>query len=206
MNKLEKIINYLYQYPSDINEHFPALIEYGSQCDHITEMGVRWITSTWAFLGCAPKKLVSYDMQDPSFWDTNNPAEQLDIIARGYNKLQDVYDVANEFGLDFRFIQANVLNIEIEETDLLFIDTCHTYKHLKEELKLHAHKVKKYIIFHDTTTYAYIDETNYDSLGGVFAPDGGGIWKAIEEFLQNNPHWELEKRYMNNNGLTIIKK
>jgi hypothetical protein len=168
-------------------------------------MGVRWITSTWAFLGCAPKKLVSYDMQDPSFWDTNNPAEQLDIIARGYNKLQDVYDVANEFGLDFRFIQANVLNIEIEETDLLFIDTCHTYKHLKEELKLHAHKVKKYIIFHDTTTYAYIDETNYDSLGGVFAPDGGGIWKAIEEFLQNNPHWELEKRYMNNNGLTIIK-
>jgi hypothetical protein len=205
MNKLEKIINYLYQYPSDINEHFPALIEYGSQCDHITEMGVRWITSTWAFLGCAPKKLVSYDMQDPSFWDTNNPAEQLDIIARGYNKLQDVYDVANEFGLDFRFIQANVLNIEIEETDLLFIDTCHTYKHLKEELKLHAHKVKKYIIFHDTTTYAYIDETNYDSLGGVFAPDGGGIWKAIEEFLQNNPHWELEKRYMNNNGLTIIK-
>ena len=42
-------------------------------------------------------------------------------------------------------------------------------------------------------------------LVGVFAPDGGGIWKAIEEFLQNNPHWELEKRYINNNGLTIIK-
>lgn len=205
MNKLEKIVNYLYQYPSDINEHFPALIEYGSQCDHITEMGVRWITSTWAFLGCAPKKLISYDMQDPSFWDTNNPAEQLDIITRGYNKLQDVYDVADEFGLNFKFIQANVLNIEIEETDLLFIDTCHTYKHLKEELKLHSHKVKKYIVFHDTTTYAHVDETNYNPLGGIFTSDGEGIWKAIEEFLQDNPHWELEKRYMNNNGLTIIK-
>jgi len=204
-NKLEEIVNYLYQYPSDVNEHFPALIKYGSECEHITEMGVRWITSTWAFLGCFPKKLVSYDLQNPSFWDINNPEEKLEIINRGYNKIQDVYDVANEFGLDYTFIQANVLDIEIEETDLLFIDTCHSYKHLKEELKLHASKVKKYLVFHDTTTYAHIDETNYETLGGMFVAEGIGIWKAIEEFLQDNPQWKLEQRYMHNNGLTILK-
>lgn len=204
-NKLEEIVNYLYQYPSDINEHFPALIKYGSECDHITEMGVRWITSTWAFLGCAPKKLISYDMQNPSFWGEGSIHMSNDAIQRGYNKLQDVYDIANEFGLDYEFIQANVLDIEIEETDLLFIDTCHSYKHLKAELKLHASKVRKYLVFHDTTTYAYVDETNYESLGGIFTSEGIGIWRAIEEFLQENPQWKLEKRYMNNNGLTILK-
>jgi len=206
MNKLEEIVNYLYQYPSDINEHFPALIKYGSECNHITEMGVRWITSTWAFLGCGPEKLISYDMQDPSYWDESNPEEKLEIIQRGYNKLQDVYDVADEFGLDFKFIKANVLDIEIEETDLLFLDTWHAYKQLKAELELHSPKVRKYIVFHDTTTYGDIDETNYEILGSEWKGEGIGIWRAIEEFLQSNPEWELIERFTNCNGLTIIGK
>ena len=36
---LENLVNKLHQTPSDINEHFPAIIKYGSECDHITEMG-----------------------------------------------------------------------------------------------------------------------------------------------------------------------
>lgn len=206
MNKLEEIINYLYQYPSDINEHFPALIKYGSECDTITEMGVRWITSTWAFLGCAPDSLISYDMNDPSTWAEGSIHMSGDAVSRGFNKIQDVYDVANDFCLNFKFIQANVLDVEIEETDLLFLDTWHSYKQLKAELKLHAPKVKKYLVFHDTTTYANIDETNYEDLGAEWKAEGIGIWRAIEEFLQDNPQWILEQRYMNNNGLTILKK
>lgn len=206
MNKLEKIVNLMYEFPGDINEHIPALIKYGSECDIITEMGVRWITSTWAFLGCAPKQLTSYDMRDPSTWDTGGEGENQDIIHRGYNTIKEVYEVADEFGLNFKFIQANVLEVEIEETDLLFLDTWHSYKQLKAELNLHSSKVKKYIVFHDTTTYATIDETNYEALGLEWKAEGIGIWKAIEEFLQNNPQWILEERFMNNNGLTIIKR
>ena len=133
MYDLEQIINQIYQTPSDINEHIPALIEYASECDHITEMGVRAITSTWAFLGAAPKKLISYDIQDPSTWGEN---------------IQDVKDTAGAYGIDFTFILADVLKIEIEETDLLFLDTWHSYKQLKSELNLHSSKVRKYIIFH----------------------------------------------------------
>ena len=33
-----------------------------------------------------------------------------------------------------------------------------------------------------------------------------GLWPAIVEFLDNNDDWELEKRYENCNGLTILKK
>ena len=98
------------------------------------------------------------------------------------------------------------MDIEIEETDLLFLDTWHAYKQLKAELELHSPKVRKYIVFHDTTTYGDIDETNYEILGSEWKGEGIGIWRAIEEFLQSNPEWELIERFTNCNGLTIIGK
>ena len=33
-----------------------------------------------------------------------------------------------------------------------------------------------------------------------------GLWPAVEEFLENNDNWELEKKYENCNGLTILKR
>jgi hypothetical protein len=33
-----------------------------------------------------------------------------------------------------------------------------------------------------------------------------GLWPAIEEFLEEHPEWNLEKRYTNNNGLTILSR
>ena len=43
--------------PSDINEHLPTLKKYSEECEHITEMGVRWVVSTFAFLMGKPKKI-----------------------------------------------------------------------------------------------------------------------------------------------------
>ena len=71
MYYLEQIVNQIYTTPSDINEHIPTLIDYASECEHITEMGVRAITSTWAFLGAAPKKLISYDIENPKHYGAN---------------------------------------------------------------------------------------------------------------------------------------
>ena len=80
------------------------------------------------------------------------------------------------------------------------------FKQLKAELALHADKTKKYIIFHDTTSFENIDEESYEMWGDEWKAEGIGIWKAIEEFLVTNDHWVLEKRFTNNNGLTIIKR
>jgi len=192
MHNLETLINQLHQTPSDINEHIPTLVEYGSECETITEMGVRTITSTWAFLGCAPKSLISYDIQDPSKWGAN---------------IQDVYDTAKSYGLNFEFRKENVLKIEIEETDLLFLDTWHAYDQLKAELRLHSNKAKKYIIMHDTTSYEFRDEplTSENAWEGEL-DFGRGLWAAIEEFLESSEEWVLHKRYTNNNGLTILKR
>jgi hypothetical protein len=188
---LETKVNEMYLTPSDINEHIPTLLKYGNKCDSITEMGVRAICSTWVFLGSSPKKMRSYDIQNPSNWGGD---------------IQSVKETAEYYGIDFDFILANVLDIEIEETDLLFLDTWHAYKQLKAELELHASNVKKYIIFHDTTSFAVKDETSYEIWGDEWKGEGIGIWLAIEEFLHSNPEWKLIERFENNNGLTIIGK
>lgn len=178
MNLVE-IYNQKCSIPSDINEHLPTLKKYAEECEHITEMGVRWVVSTYALLMGNPKKMISYDI---------NGVDWLPISEL-------VKDTTN-----FEFRVANTLDLEIEDTDLLFIDTLHNYKQLSGELKLHGNKSRKYIIMHDTTLFEWIGES-YE--GKV---DEMGLWPAIEEFLNENPHWELFERYTNNNGLTILKR
>jgi hypothetical protein len=188
METLEQKYSSLVETPSDINEHLPTLKKYSEECDHITEMGVRWIVSTYAFLLGKPKTLISIDIQHPNTWNASlNPVQ--------------VY--AMEEDIDFKFMLGNTLEIEIEQTDLLFIDTWHAYKQLKNELELHHSKVNKYIILHDTSNYEFSDETSYEEWG--WKGENKGIWPAIEEFLQDHDEWVLHERYTNNNGLTILK-
>lgn len=174
---------------SDINEHLPTLNQYALECDHITEMGVRWVVSTYAFLAATPKKLRSIDMLPPDNWGVDINV----LIAE-----------ARALGCDFNFKLANVLDITIEETDLLFIDTWHAYKQLKAELEMHHTMVRKYIILHDTTTYEYNDESGYEQYG--FQGAGQGLWPAVSEFLENHTEWQVKERFTNNNGLTILEK
>jgi hypothetical protein len=189
---IEQHINLLYSTPSDINEHIPTILKYGNECNHITEMGVRGIISTWGWLASTPDKLICYDLHNPNRWGGN---------------LQDVYDTAKELQVDFTFIEADVLTIQIEPTDLLFIDTWHTYDQLSKELEIHSKNVKKYIAFHDTTSFEYINESTSSEHAWTGAlSEKQGVWRAIEDFLNTTDEWILEKRFTNNNGFTIIKK
>lgn len=188
---LEEKIQQITNVTSDINEHIPTLIKYGAECDHITEMGVRGIISTWAFVAANPKHLICYDIQHPQ---------------RFGGDLTQVENECLKHMIEFNFTEVNVLDVEIESTDLLFIDTWHAYKQLKAELKLHSPKVNKYIILHDTTTFADRDETSYEAWGSEWVGDQQGLWKCIEEFVHSNPEWIIHERFTNNNGLTILKK
>jgi hypothetical protein len=179
MNQLQQTYEELCTRPSDINEHLPTLKKYANECEHITEMGVRWVVSTYALLMGKPKKLISYDINPIN----SEPIQEM------------VKDVT-----DFKFSVANTLDLEIEETDLLFIDTLHNYNQLRGELELHGNKAKKYIIFHDTTAFEWIGESYEGKVDEI------GLWPAIEWFLENNTNWELYERFTNNNGLTILKR
>ena len=64
MKKLKTVEDYFLEkksIKSDINEHLDTFVRYGKECETITEMGVRGITSTWAWMMSNPKKLVGID-------------------------------------------------------------------------------------------------------------------------------------------------
>lgn len=163
--------------PSDINENVHILYELGKECKHITEMGVRTGVSTRALLN-TDAELISYDIQ------LNESVYELFQIAKKYKK-------------KVQYIKADVLNITIEETDLLFIDTLHTYDQLKKELKLHGNKARKYIAFHDTYTFGLKGETGNDK---------NGLLSAIIEFVMENPNWKFKVYKTNNNGFTVLER
>ena len=66
MNIIERYNQELNIIESDINEHLPVLREYAEKCDTITEMGVRFVVSTYAFAIANPKKIVSIDIIHPN--------------------------------------------------------------------------------------------------------------------------------------------
>jgi cephalosporin hydroxylase len=161
---------------SDINQHIPVLYFLAMQCDTVTELGVRWGTSSLAFLH-SRARLRSYDIEITT-------------------KARELFDFARSQGKDAELIQADSLNIEnFEKTDLLFIDTKHTSEQAIQELyKYHSH-VKKWIVLHDTELFG---ETGEDKTLGLN--------HAVTEFLLNYPEWQIGIKLSNNNGLTILSR
>jgi len=141
--------------------------------ERVTEFGVRGGNSTVALACGRPKSLISYDI--------DKMPEDLKNVVSGVT--------------DFRFIQKNVLEIIIEETDLLFIDTFHSFGQLQAELELHAPKVRKYIITHDTATFGVVGEDKKSP----------GLINAIEQFISSGV-WKKVKEFKNNSGLIVLKR
>lgn len=162
---------------SDTNELFPTFRSYTEKCSHVTEFGVRGVFTTWAFLAGRPKRMVSYDIE-------YNP------------NIEGAKKEALRAGILFEFRQENTLEAVIEPTDLLFIDTTHTYVHLKAELERHADKVRKWIMVHDTETFG-------DSSQDGTSP---GEKQAIAEFLAAHPEWTQKEHLPMSNGLTVLER
>lgn len=162
---------------SDINENLHILYELAQTCNHVTEMGVRTGVSTRAFLA-TNCELVSYDTV------LNDQVTQL-------------FNLAKSTGKQVKYIKANTLELSIEPTDLLFIDTLHNYSQLKKELELHGNKSRKYLAFHDTHTFGLKGETDRDTRG---------LLSAVIEFVIQNPQWRFKIYKTNNNGMTVLER
>lgn len=168
--------------PSDINEHVATLRRLASHCSHVTEFGVRSGNSTRALIAARPGRLVSYDVREDPY-------------------IRHIFSQEEDAGFLYDYLIEDVLTVEIEPTDMLFIDTWHVYQQLIQELSLHAGKVSKYIVMHDTETYGLAGE----AIPGRDEPEGG-LLQAIGEFLVHNLDWTVLFHYPNNNGLTVLAK
>lgn len=181
--RIEEIYGILCARPSDIHEHLPILRRYAAGADGVIELGVRGITSTWAFLAARPRWLLSVDIQHP-----RQVGGDLDLVET----------LAAEAGLDFRFWLADDRTIDLPEADVLFIDTLHTYDQLRAELWRHACRARKWILLHDTETFAEKGE----------AKRARGLRPALEEFLADptlGAPWAVHEVHRNNNGLTVLR-
>ena len=163
----------------DIRGHLPTIRKYADHCNYCVEMGVRRVVSTWSFLASKCKKVTSIDITPIS-------EESLSLLN----------SAAKEKDIKFEFVLGDTTKIEIEFCDLLFIDTLHNFSQLSKELALHGNKARKYLMFHDTTTFGQRDETG----------SGVGLQPAIDTFLEENNHWSIEEVFTHDNGLTILKR
>jgi hypothetical protein len=155
--------------PSDINEHLLALYSLAARCESVVEFGVRYGVSSTALIAARPDSLVSYDM-------TLEP-QAVQIFKDG-----------KDDGVNCELIQKSSFDVELDEPCMLFIDTDHSYACLSKELSIHGNKPSKYLVFHDTVSYA------------------NELMPAINEFLASNSSWGVLQHFEHNNGLLVLKR
>ncbi len=200
-NVLEQKYKQRCEESSDIYEHLPTLRAYASQCNHVTECGVRSVVSSYAFASALVQKPnAKLIMVDPS----KHP-----------HSIDSFLQECKHANLNAIFYEQSDLTCPMEKTDLLFIDTWHIYGQLKRELNRWHEQVNKYIIMHDTTVDEWEGESIRQGLpielqsketGFPIEEINKGLWPAIAEFLDNHPEWKLKERFTNNNGLTILER
>lgn len=191
--KATQIFESLCKTTSDINEHLSTLKKYAEQCETVTELGVRYAVSTWSFIEAKPKKLRCYDLDSNSYMPS-------DAIIR---------ESCLEYNIDYDFIAGDSLVLDIDNTDMLFIDTLHTYNQLILELNKHSKNVNKWIILHDTVSFGTHDEGIYPHASELIKskiPNKTGLINAVKEFVDKNPEWVVKEVFYNNNGLTVLEK
>lgn len=186
---------------SDLNEHLPVLRELAKQSRAAMEIGIRSIESTWGVLmglsenGRSVKSYIGVDLDVPPF-----------------NRLEAPRAAAKENGIAFRFLQMNDMNLDLlGQVDLLFIDSLHTYCHLRFELDKFSPRVNKFIALHDTSQ-PWGDENDseyhgdYSEYNNAYDCSKKGLWPAVQDFLASNPEWTLLHRYENDHGLTVLQR
>jgi len=171
----------------DLGVLCPLLLSYAHLCNHITEFGVDDGTSTWAWLYSTiydkDKTIRSYDIYP-------------DCLIEEHKK------VVAEEGINWTFEAKDTLaeDFEIEETDLLFIDTDHNYKQLLSELQKHGNKANKFLMFHDTYTYGRKSQNGYEK----------GLNDAIAEWMlevnKDKETWIIDNVFLHSNGLTVLRR
>jgi hypothetical protein len=161
--------------PSDMHEHLPWISELTSECKHATELGIGYAQSTRGFL--------RHDIEMHSY----------DIHI--YPETQAYFDTAKAGGRNVTLHVEDTRTATIAPTDIMLVDSYHSYEQVKIELERHASSVSKYILFHDTELFGNTGQ------GGE-----AGVWPAVQEFLDSHPEWQLVERRTNCNGMTLIKR
>ena len=186
--------------PLDINEPIQLLCKYAKACSSVVEIGNKEI---------AAAKCILQGLSESSFkrrsylkiYSVYPPSKQTDFIK----------EKAKKRGINFTFWQANDFLIVLEPTDMLYIDSLHTYCHLTYQLETFSSQVRRYICLHGTSgpwcdqeENAY--QGNYDEYPFSYDRKKKGLWPAVLDFLANHPEWVLVERSTKNEGCAVLQR
>jgi hypothetical protein len=140
-------------------------------CESYTEFGVMQGATLAAAMLTNIKSIRAYDINLKTY----------EHAARHF----EIYASQND--IDFTITTASTLDIDIDITDLLYIDTFHSYPQLSAELKKHHNNVQKYIVCHDTHAKPRLAV-------------------AIAEFIEENKNWEILTENKLSVGYTVLER
>lgn len=168
---IDSIYSRVFSTPRDLDQHMPKLKELAASVKHVTEFSHRK-ESVIAFVAGGPEKLVSFNSE--AF------APEVQML----DKIRPIDLLSPARSLDIA---------DIEPTDLLFIDTYHTYGQLLAELLRYSPRVGRFIVLHDTGSF------------GMRGEDGGaGLVEAIKAFLRDHREWFIAWHTHEQHGLTVL--
>ena len=160
--------------PSDLQVHLPVLAELARDCSHITDLGTGEGRAALAFLTAQPDRLVCVDIQAHPRWE---------ILENLKGRAQVIFQAQSS------------LTVDLEETDLLFLDTWLVAQQLRAELSLHAQKARRYLVIHGTETFAEQGQTEGHE----------GLKSVVEDLIQQGD-FEVLRQDSEGLGLTVLKR
>lgn len=109
-----------------------------------------------------------------------------DDLYEPNSHLFKAYCKENDIGLKFIHADSTSDLATKAECDVLLIDSLHKKHWLQKELHVHHNKVRRYIVFHDTTA----------------KPE---LWDVIKQLVKQTS-WNVVERYTKDVGYTLIER
>lgn len=173
-----------------IRAHLPRLRALADGLDIAVEFGVKYGASSSALLMGA-KRVISYDIQ------AKPQAMELKAAANGR--------------WDYRIQDSR--EAPVTESDLIFFDSQHDFDTLKAELDRHGDSARRYLVFHDATTFGEVaadgesGRQRWTYAPGVSVPrEHWGIRPAIDFFMVEHSWWQIAARYVDSHGLLVLER
>lgn len=189
---LDQIFDWAASTPRDLDKHLPKIRELAAKCDHVTEFSKRR-ESTVGLLAGYPSTVISYNLED----DPLHKVLHETVERQGGRRSTRAGEGDRQIKTFTQTIGAHALSVpEIEETDLLFIDSVHSAERLWTELEKHGERVKRYLVLRGTGAFG-------EKAEGADAP---GLLYAIRRWMKEHPEWSVVHHSTEEYGLTVLSR
>lgn len=193
---LDTIYDWCRSVKRDLDEHLPKIRELASQCRHVTAIVKR---REWdvAVLAARPETYVSHSAENDTLIKTLHEAVRLDqniesaIESTGGQSRPPTHTyTTHASNLD------DLSGVEIEDTDMLILDTIHSADRVQLELERHAPRVRHWVLVRGTGAF------------GLKAESGGGpgLEQGIGTFIAAHKEWRRVWFTANQYGMTLLSR